>query len=102
MRIARGVCVRPVETRFSTRAPAPKKVVANIAISHAETVANHGAAAANALGLTTQVPTKLVYLTSGPSRGLHLGAQVVEMKHARNGCCSPRIAPPRRPSGRFD
>lgn len=82
MRIARGVYVRPVETRFSTRAPAPKKVVANIAISHAETVANHGAAAANALGLTTQVPTKLVYLTSGRSRALHLGARVVEMKHA--------------------
>jgi hypothetical protein len=32
--------------------------------------------------LTTQVPTKLVYLTSGKSRRLKLSAQVVEMKHA--------------------
>ncbi|SDF49974.1 hypothetical protein SAMN05216337_105835 [Bradyrhizobium brasilense] len=55
-------------------------MVANIATSHAETVVSHGAAAANALGLTTQVPTKLVYLTS--DRRLNLGAQVVEMKHA--------------------
>lgn len=82
MRVARGVYVRPVHTRFGTRAPAPEKVVASIATSHAETVANHGAVAANALGLTTQVPTKLVYLTSGRNRRLHLGAQVVEMKHA--------------------
>jgi hypothetical protein len=82
MRIARGVYVRPVQTRFGTRAPAPEKVVANIATSYAETIVNHGAAAANSLGLTTQVPTKLVYLTSGPNRRLQLGAQVVEMKHA--------------------
>src|SRR5262249_26692582 len=41
-----------------------------------------GAAAANALGLTTQVPTKLVYLTSGQNRTFKLGAQVVEMRHA--------------------
>jgi hypothetical protein len=82
MRLSRGVYVRPVETRFGTRAPAVEKVIASIAASHAETIANHGAAAANALGLTTQVPTKVVYLTSGPNRSLHLGAQVVEMKRA--------------------
>jgi hypothetical protein len=82
MRLSRGVYVRPVQTRFGTRAPAPEKVIESIATSHAETVVNHGAAAANALGLTTQVPTKLVYLTSGRNRRLHLGAQVVEMKHA--------------------
>jgi hypothetical protein len=82
MRVARGAYVRPVQTRFGTRAPAPQKVVTNIATSRAETVVNHGAAAANALGLTTQVPTKHVYLTSGRNRRLHLGAQIVEMKHA--------------------
>jgi hypothetical protein len=78
----RGVYVRPVKTRFGTRAPAAEKVVERIATTRAETVVAHGAAAANSLGLTTQVPTKLVYLTSGKSRKLKLGAQVVEMKHA--------------------
>jgi Family of unknown function (DUF6088) len=82
MRLFRGVYVRPVETRFGTRAPAPEKVVEGLAATHAETVVPHGAAAANALGLTTQVPAKVVYLTSGKSRRLKLGAQVVEMKHA--------------------
>ena len=40
-----------------------------------------GAAEANALGLTTQVPTREVYLTSGPSRRLHLGNREIELKH---------------------
>jgi Family of unknown function (DUF6088) len=82
MRLGRGVYVRPVKTRFGTRAPAAEKVVERMAATRAETIAPHGAAAANALGLTTQVPTKLVYLTSGPNRRLRLGAQVIEMKHA--------------------
>lgn len=82
MRIFRGIYVRPIETRFGTRAPAPEKVVEGLAAVQAETIVSHGAAAANALGLTTQVPTKLVYLTSGKSRRLKLGAQIVEMKHA--------------------
>src|SRR5258708_931048 len=82
MSIDRGVYVRPVKTRFGTRAPAAEKVVERFAATRAETVVAHGAAAANSLGLTTQVPTKLVYLTSGRNRKLKLGAQVIEMRHA--------------------
>src|ERR1043166_6264895 len=82
MRLRRGVYVRAVKKRFWMRAPAAEKVVERMAATRAETIAPHGAAAANALGLTTQVPTKLVYLTSGPNRRLRLGAQVIEMKHA--------------------
>jgi hypothetical protein len=82
MSIDRGIYVRPVRTRFGTRAPSADKVIESFAATGAETVVPHGAAAANALGLTTQVPTKLVYLTSGRSRKLKLGAQTVEMKHA--------------------
>jgi hypothetical protein len=82
MPLFRGVYVRPVKTRFGTRAPAAEKVIERFAATRAETVVAHGAAAANSLGLTTQVPTKLVYLTSGKSRRLKLGAQIVEMKRA--------------------
>jgi len=82
MPLYRGVYVRPVATRFGMRAPAAEKVIEGIAAAYAEIVVPHGAAAANSLGLTTQVPTKLVYLTSGKNRRLKLGAQVVEMKRA--------------------
>ena len=38
--------------------------------------------AANALGLTTQVPVRPVYLTSGPNRNLKLGGITIELQHA--------------------
>jgi Family of unknown function (DUF6088) len=82
MSIDRGVYVIPVKTRFGMRAPAAEKVIERFTATRAETIVPHGAAAANSLGLTTQVPTKLVYLTSGKSRRLQLGAQTIEMKHA--------------------
>src|SRR6516165_3218756 len=82
MRLGRGLYALPVKTRFGARAPAPEKVIERLASTHAETIVPHGAAAANMLGLTTQVPTRLVYLTSGPNRQFKLGAQIVELRHA--------------------
>ena len=74
--------VLPVESRFGARAPSAVKMVEGLANHRGETIVSHGAAAANALGLTTQVPMRAVYLTSGPSRRLKLGAQTVEFRHA--------------------
>lgn len=82
IRAARGIYVRPVTSRFGTRAPSVERVVEAVAQSKNETVAPQGAAAANHLGLTTQVPMRSVYLTSGPSRTLRLGKQIVELRHA--------------------
>jgi hypothetical protein len=81
MRSGRGFYVLPVESRFGTRAPSPERVVAESARLRGETIAPHGAVAANRLGLTTQVPMRATYLTSGPSRQLKLGAQSIELKH---------------------
>ena len=82
LRAGRGIYVRPVESRFGTRAPSAVKMVEGLANQRGETIVSHGAAAANALGLTTQVPMRAVYLTSGPNRRLKLGAQTVELRHA--------------------
>jgi len=41
-----------------------------------------GAQAANALGLSTQVPAKTIYLTDGPSRRVVLGKRIVDLRHA--------------------
>ena len=81
LRAGRGVYVKPVESRFGTRAPMSRKVVEGLA-KQGETIVPHGAIAANALGLTTQVPTREVYLTSGRSRHLKLGSQIIELRHA--------------------
>lgn len=81
LRVGRGLYVRPIASRFGTRPPETEKLVEAIAEVRGETVASHGAAAANALGLTTQVPTRSVYLTSGRSRTLNFGKLKVEFQH---------------------
>ena len=81
LRVARGTYVAPVSSRFGTRAPAPEKVVEALAAQTGEVVTPHGASAANALGLTQQVPIREVYLTSGRTRRLKLGRSEVMVKH---------------------
>src|SRR5690349_6623274 len=78
LRACRGIYVLPVETRFGIRPPSVERVAKAVAASKGEIIASHGAAAANALGLTTQVPVRMIYLTSGRSRQVKLGRQTVE------------------------
>jgi len=82
LRVARGAYAVPVSSRFGTRAPAPDKVVKALAGQTGEIVVPHGASAANALGLTQQVPIREVYLTSGRTRQIELGRSQVLLKHA--------------------
>jgi hypothetical protein len=42
-----------------------------------------GAWAANLLGLSTQVPAKIIYLTDGPSNKVPIGRRSIHFKHAR-------------------
>ncbi|RDK08768.1 DUF6088 family protein [Cupriavidus lacunae] len=82
LRVARGSYVVPVSSRFGTRAPAPEKVVEALSAHSGEVVVAHGATAANALGLTQQVPIREIYLTSGRSRTLQFGRSEIMVKHA--------------------
>lgn len=82
IRAGRGVYLRPVTSRFGTRAPSVEQAVEALAVQRGEVIVPNGAAAANALGLTTQVPVRSVYLTSGRSRTMTLGRQSVELRHA--------------------
>lgn len=84
LRIARGIYAAPVNSRFGTRPPAPDKVISALAEQRGEIAVPHGASAANALGLTRQVPIREVYLTSGRTRRLKLGRTEVLLKHAPN------------------
>lgn len=81
LRVGRGTYVSPIFSRFGTRAPAPAKVVESLAALSGEIVVPHGATAANALGLTRQVPIREAYVTSGRTRKLKLGQSGVLVKH---------------------
>lgn len=82
IRAGRGVYLRPITSRFGTRTPSVERAVEALATQRGEVIVSNGAAAANALGLTTQVPVRSIYLTSGRSRTMNLGQQVVELRHA--------------------
>ena len=82
LRIGRGLYLRPVRTRFGARSPEVSTVLEAVQKETGESIAPSGAATANQLGLTTQVPMRPVYLTSGRTRHLKLGAQTVELQHA--------------------
>jgi hypothetical protein len=95
IRAGRGVYLLPVTSRFGTRAPSVAQAVEAIAAQRGEVIVPSGAAAANSLGLTTQVPVRSVYLTSGRTQKMSLGRQTVELRHA------PRwqLAMAHRPAG---
>jgi hypothetical protein len=82
LRAGRGVYVSPIVTRFGSSAPLPEKVIEELSSQRGETIVPSAAASANALGLTTQVPVRTVYLTSGKTRKLTLGKQIIELQHA--------------------
>jgi hypothetical protein len=81
LRAGRGMYVSPVKSRFGSHPPSAEKLVEEFAMQRGETVVPSGASSANALGLTTQVPVRAVYWTSGRSRKLNLGKQSVQLEH---------------------
>lgn len=95
VRISHGVYMRPIKTRFGTRNPSIGKVITALSELWGETIVPCGGAAANRLGLTTQNPIRMVYLTSGPNRRLRFGSHSVDLRH------TPRwqLAAPYRKAG---
>ncbi|WP_028002879.1 MULTISPECIES: DUF6088 family protein [Sinorhizobium] len=82
-RLARGLYDFPkVHPQLGPLSPAPDDVAQALARETGSHVQITGARAANALGLSTQVPAKSTYLTDGPSRRVALGKRVVDLRHA--------------------
>lgn len=82
-RLARGLYDFPrVHPKLGPLSPVPDDVAQALARETGSRVQIAGARAANALGLTTQVPAKSTYLTDGPARHVVLGQRVVDLRHA--------------------
>lgn len=62
--------------------PAQERIAEALARKTGSRLQSTGAVAANALGLSTQVPAKIVYLTDGGSRKVKVGGQTIELRHA--------------------
>lgn len=82
VRLAKGMYLRPKSTRFGIVYPSVDEMVKAIAHRDKSKVQPCGMTALNMLGLSTQVPTKYTYLTSGSSRKLKLGDRIIELKRS--------------------
>jgi hypothetical protein len=94
-RLARGVYdfpkEHPVLGQLTPTAEAIAKALANRDHTRIQPA---GAYAANALGLTEQVPAKAVFLTDGPSRTVTVGPMTIQLRQttARNMAVAGRLS----------
>ena len=81
-RLSRGLYDYPkTSQRLGLLSPPPAVVANAVARQTDSKIQISGARAANALGLTDQVPAKIVYLTDGPSRTIEIGNQRIVLRH---------------------
>jgi len=82
-RLARGVYDLPKQhARVGSLSPSLARVASAIARSTGSRIQVSGAQAANQLGLSTQVPAQVVYLTNGPTRTIQVGNRSIAFRHA--------------------
>lgn len=80
--LARGLYDLPKQDPLIGQlSPSTDALIAALKRHHAIRIQPTGAYAANLLGLSTQVPMKLVFLTDGPNRLLYVGKQTLHFKH---------------------
>jgi hypothetical protein len=81
-RVGRGLYDLPrSHPWFGTLSPQAEKAAETMAARTGQKLRMSEAASANALGLSEQVPGKLVFQTDGRSRKLRIAGQEVELRH---------------------
>ena len=93
--LARGLYDYPrIDSALGMLSPSPDAIAQALAGRDAVRLQPSGAYAANLLGLSTQVPMKLVYLTDGPSRMVVIGKKQILLRRTtpRNMATAGRIS----------
>ena len=93
--LARGLYDYPrTDPELGVLSPSPDAVARALAGRHVVRLQPSGAYAANLLGLSTQIPMKIVYLTDGRSRTVQIGKQKIILKQTtpRNMATAGRIS----------
>lgn len=80
-RLARGIYDFPEEhPKLGKLQPSPEKIAEALVGRDCTRIQPTGAYAANILGLSEQVPAKVVFLTDGPSRTVKVGATTIRLR----------------------
>lgn len=94
-RLARGVYDFPKEHKvLGPLQPSAEAVAKALAGRDCTRIQPAGAYAANALGLSDQVPAKAVFLTDGPSRTVKIGSTTIQLRRttAKNMAAAGRLS----------
>ena len=80
--IARGIYAKPMFSKLLNKdiMPSAEEVAIAIAKRDRARILPTGAYAQNALGLSTQVPLRIVYLTDGSPRKIKIGKRTIQFK----------------------
>lgn len=94
-RLARGLYDYPKRhAKLGLLSPSPDEVANALKDRDAARIVPSGAYAANLLGLSEQVPMRIVYLTDGGARTVEIGNRTIRLKHTtpRNVAASDRTS----------
>lgn len=93
VKLAQGVYAKPRKSRFGIVLPSVDKIVQAIAARDNAEVLPSGMTALNVLGLSTQVPMKYSYLTTGSERTIELDNQEIRLKRGvpKNFCYETKL-----------
>jgi hypothetical protein len=80
-RLAKGIYYKPIITQYGNVYPSAEKIVRLIAEHENAEILPTGEYALNALGFSTQIPMKAVYLTNGSPRTINIGNKKIRLKH---------------------
>ena len=93
VKLAQGMYAKPRWSRFGVVLPSVDKIVQAIAARDNAEVLPSGMTAINILGLSTQVPMKYSYLTTGSERTIKLKNQEIRLKRGvpKNFCYKTKL-----------
>jgi len=93
VKLAQGIYAKPRWSRFGGVLPSVDKIVQAIAARDNAEVLPSGMTALNVLGLSTQVPMKYSYLTTGSERTIKLKNQEIRLKRGvpKNFCYKTKL-----------
>jgi hypothetical protein len=84
-RLARGLYELPKQhPTIGFLSPSPEEVAKALSERDVSRVQPSGAYAANMLGLSEQVPARIIFLTDGPARHVRIGHQEIILKNTTN------------------
>lgn len=93
VKLSQGVYAKPRQSKFGPVAPSIDKIATAIAARDNAKILPTGDTALNLLGLSTQVPMRYTYLTTGSERVVKLAHQEIEFKRSvpKNFCYSTQL-----------